>query len=244
MSLTSTWATALRVFAQLRRDPRTIALLLIVPVALVTLLKYMFIDDPGVFERIGVPLLGLFPFIAMFLVTSITMLRERTTGTLERLMAMPLAKLDLLVGYGIAFAAVAAAQALLVSLVAFGLLDLHTAGPRWLVVALAVTNAVLGMALGLLLSAFARTEFQAVQFMPAFVFPQILLCGLIVPRDQMARLLEVAAAFLPLTYAYDALQRVNEDVLDARLALDVAIVLAVTLLALALGAATLRRQTP
>ena len=233
MSLRATWATALRVFAQLRRDRRTIALLLIVPVALVTLLKYIFIDSPGVFERIGVPLLGLFPFIAMFLVTSITMLRERTTGTLERLMAMPIAKLDLLLGYGIAFAVVAAVQALLVSLVAFGVLDLHTAGPRWLVVVLAVTNAVLGMSLGLLLSAFARTEFQAVQFMPAFVFP----------RAEMARALEIAAAFLPLTYAYDALHRVGDDVLDARLALDIAIVLAVTMLALALGAATLRRQT-
>jgi ABC-2 type transport system permease protein len=159
-------------------------------------------------------------------------------------MAMPVAKIDLLLGYGIAFATVAAIQATLVSLVAFGLLDLHTSGPRWLVVFLAVTNAVLGMALGLLLSAFARTEFQAVQFMPAFVFPQILLCGLIVPRDQMAQLLEIAGAFLPLTYAYDALQRVGHDVIDARLALDVAIVLAVTLVALALGAATLRRQTP
>ena len=229
MSPTAAWATALRVFAQLRRDPRTIALLMIVPVALITLLKYMFIDSPGVFERIGVPLLGLFPFIAMFLITSITMLRERTTGTLERLMAMPIAKLDLLLGYGIAFATVAAIQATLVSLVAFGLLDLHTSGPRWLVVFLAVTNAVLGMALGLLLSAFARTEFQAVQFMPAFVFPQILLCGLIVPRDQMARALEIVSYVLPLTYAYDALRRVSDDLLDARLALDVTIVLAATL---------------
>jgi len=217
---------------------------MIVPVGLVTLLKYIFIDSPSIFERIGVPLLGLFPFIAMFLVTSITMLRERTTGTLERLMAMPIAKLDLLLGYGVAFATVAAVQAALVSLVAFGLLDLHTAGPRWLVVVLAVTNAVLGMSLGLFFSAFARTEFQAVQFMPAFVFPQILLCGLIVPRDQMARLLEVVAAFLPLTYAYDALERVSDNVLDARLAFDVLIVVAVTALALALGAATLRRQTP
>jgi ABC-2 type transport system permease protein len=244
MSPRATGATALRVFQQLRRDPRTIALLMLVPVALVVLLKYMFIDSPGIFDRIGVPLLGLFPFITMFLVTSITMLRERTTGTLERLMAMPLAKLDLLVGYGLAFAAVAAVQATLVSLVAFGLLDLHTAGPRWLVVVLAVTNAVLGMALGLFLSAFARTEFQAVQFLPAFVFPQLLLCGLFVPRDQMARPLEIASYFLPLTYAYDALQRVGDDVLDARLAFDVAIVLTLTVLALALGAVTLRRQTP
>ncbi len=244
MSLRATGATALRVFEQLRRDPRTIALLLLVPVALVALLKYMFVDSPSVFDRIGVPLLGLFPFITMFLVTSITMLRERTTGTLERLMAMPLARLDLLLGYGLAFATVAAVQAILVSLVAFVLLDLHSSGPGWLVVVLAVSNAVLGMALGLFLSAFARTEFQAVQFLPAFVFPQLLLCGLIVPRDQMARLLEIASFFLPLTYAYDGLQRVGDDLLDARLAGDVAIILALTLLALGLGAATLRRQTP
>jgi len=240
----ATGATALRVFSQLRRDPRTIVLLLLVPVVLMALLKGLFVDNPSLFDRIGVPLLGLFPFIAMFLVTSITMLRERTSGTLERLMAMPLAKLDLLVGYGLAFAGFAAVQAVLVSLVAFGLLDLHAAGPRWLVVVLAVLNAILGMALGLFCSAFARTEFQAVQFMPAVVLPQILLCGLIVPRDQMAQVLELLSYALPLTYAYDALQRVSEDILNARLALDVAIVLAVTLAALALGAVTLRRQTP
>jgi ABC-2 type transport system permease protein len=243
VSPNATGATALRVFAQLRRDPRTIALLMLVPVVLMTLLKYMFVVTPSVFDRLGAPLLGLFPFISMFLITSITMLRERTSGTLERLMAMPLAKLDLLLGYGIAFATVAAAQATVVSVVAFGLLDLHSSGPRWLVVLLAVSNAILGMALGLFLSAFARTEFQAVQFMPAVVLPQILLCGLIVPRDEMARLLEIVAAFLPLTYAYDALQRVSDDVLDMQLALDVTIVVAATLLALALGAATLRRRT-
>ncbi|HEY7148249.1 MAG TPA: ABC transporter permease [Gaiellaceae bacterium] len=244
MSLKAVGATALRVFAQLRRDPRTVALLMLVPVGLITLLKYMFVDEPALFDRIGTPLLGLFPFVTMFLITSITMLRERTTGTLERLMAMPMAKLDLLAGYGIAFGAVAAVQATLVSVVAFGLLGLDSSGPRWVVVLLAVSNAILGMAFGLFLSAFARTEFQAVQFMPAFVLPQILLCGLIVPRDQMARALEIAAAFLPLTYAYDALQRVGQDIFDARLAFDVTIVLAATGAALALGAATLRRRTP
>jgi ABC-2 type transport system permease protein len=222
-----------------------VALLLIVPCALVTLLKYLFIDQPLVFDRIGGPLLGLFPFIAMFLVTSITMLRERTTGTLERLMTMPLAKLDLLLGYGLAFALVAAVQATLVSVLAFGLLDLHVAGPRALVVALAVANAVLGMALGLFLSAFARTEFQAVQFMPAVVFPQLLLCGLFVAREDMAEGLEVAARFLPLTYAYDALDRVTRrGLVDAGLAADAGVVLGVTLVALALGAATLRRRSP
>jgi ABC-2 type transport system permease protein len=244
VSLRIAAATAGRVLSQLRRDPRTVALLLVVPCALVTLLKYMFIDRSFVFDRIGGPLLGLFPFIAMFLVTSITMLRERTTGTLERLMALPLAKIDLLLGYGAAFALVAAVQASLVSGIAFGLLDLRSAGPEWLVIVLAVGNAVLGMSLGLLLSAFARTEFQAMQFMPAFVFPQLLLCGLIVPRAEMARALEVASYFLPLTYAYDALDRVTHlDLVDARLVLDMVVVAGATLLALVLGALTLRRRT-
>ena len=244
MNLQAAGATALRVLAQLRRDPRTVALLLLVPCVLVTLLKYMFVDRSFVFDRIGGPLLGLFPFIAMFLVTSITMLRERTTGTLERLMTLPLAKLDLLLGYGAAFAVVAVIQAAAVSLVALWLLDLHVEGSPVVVGLLAVGNAVLGMSLGLFLSAFARTEFQAVPFMPAFVFPQLLLCGLFVPRADMARPLELAGYFLPLTYAYDALDRVTRRGGLGRFgALDVGIVMLATLLALALGAATLRRRT-
>jgi ABC-2 type transport system permease protein len=242
--VTAATATAARVLAQLRRDPRTVALLLLVPCALVTLLKYLFVDRAVVFDRIGGPLLGLFPFIAMFLVASITMLRERTTGTLERLMTLPLGKLDLLVGYAAAFALVAALQATVVSALAFGLLDLHVVGSPWLVGVLAVANALLGMSLGLFLSAFARTEFQAVQFMPAFVFPQLLLCGLFVPRAEMAHVLEVASYCLPLTYAYDALDRVTQrGTLSGAGALDVVVVAAMGA-ALALGAATLRRRTP
>ena len=244
MSVRATGATAARVLAQLRRDPRTIALLLGVPVVLVTLLKYVFDGEPFVFQRIGGPLLGLFPFISMFVVTSITMLRERSSGTLERLMTLPLAKLDLLAGYGAAFAVVAAVQAALVSTVAFAGLDLHVEGHRSAVAALALANAELGMALGLLVSAFARTEFQAVQFMPAFVLPQLLLCGLIVPRERMARPLELASDALPLTYAYDALARVTGGgPYGARFAVDLAVTLGGIALALALGAATLRRRT-
>ena len=244
MSPRITAATARRVLEQLRRDPRTIALLLVVPPFLLTLLKYAFEHEPAAFQKIGGPLIGLFPFITMFLVTSITMLRERTTGTLERLMTMPLGKLDLLVGYGIAFAAVGTVQALITGAVGFGLLGLHVAGSTALVLVLAVGNAILGMALGLFVSAFARSEFQAVQFMPAVVFPQLLLCGLFVARDQMALLLQRISDVMPLTYAFDALQRATVDgKLGARGALDVVIVVGVTLLALALGAATLRRRT-
>lgn len=236
-------ATAARVLRQLRRDHRTLALIFVVPPTLLVLFKYVFDGQEATFDRIGGPLVGLFPFILMFIITSIAMLRERTTGTLERLMSMPLAKLDLLIGYGLAFALVATVQASITAAVAFGLLDLDTAGPVWLVVVLAVANALLGMALGLFLSAFARSEFQAVQFMPAFVLPQILLAGLLVPRERMARVLEVASDFLPLTYAYDALARATTDDLGGRLALDVTVLSGCIVLALTLGATTLRRRT-
>jgi ABC-2 type transport system permease protein len=241
----ATFATATRVLTQLRRDPRTVVLLLVVPVLLVTLLRFVLDDQPRTFDRIGGPLLGIFPFISMFIVTAITMLRERTTGTLERLMTLPLAKLDVLAGYALAFAAVAAVQATAVSVVALTTLGLDVAGPASAVVAFAIANALLGMALGLLVSAFAQTEFQAVQFMPALVFPQLLLCGLIVPRDDMADALETASYALPLTYAYDALDRITRaDALDVWVARDIAVTMAATAVALALGAATLRRRTP
>jgi ABC-2 type transport system permease protein len=245
LSARVTWATALRVLAQLRRDPRTIALLMAVPPFLLTLLKGAFEQDPQSFQRIGGPLVGLFPFITMFVVTSITMLRERTTGTLERLMSMPLAKLDLLFGYGIAFALVGVVQAGVTSAVAFGPLGLDVVGSTAAVVALAVGNALLGMSLGLFASAFARTEFQAVQFMPAIVLPQLLLCGLFVARDDMAQVLQVASDLMPLTYAFEALSNVTTTgSLGDRGALDVTVLVGSTLLGLALGAVTLRRRTP
>jgi ABC-2 type transport system permease protein len=244
MSPRNVLATAARVLAQLRHDHRTLALVLVVPPALLTLLRYVFDASPGTFERIGPPLVGLFPLIVMFLITSIAMLRERTTGTLERLMSMPLAKLDLLLGYGLAFALLAAVQAAVTSTVAFWWLDLHTSGSVLAVAALAVANAVLGMALGLFLSAFASTEFQAVQFMPAVLFPQVLLSGLFAPREHMPDVLRIASDVLPVTYAYDALSRVTSGLSGARLWLDVGVTLGAILLALTLGAATLRRRTP
>ena len=244
MSARVTLSITGRVLGQLRRDPRTIALLLVVPCVLMVILRYAFDGQPETFQRIGPPLLGLLPFITMFLVTSISMLRERTSGTLERLMSMPVAKLDLLAGYGIAFGLVALVQTLVLSLVSFGLLDLDSDRSVLLVV-LAILNALLGMALGLFVSAFATSEFQAVQFMPAVVLPQLLLCGLFVARDQMAGWLEVISYMLPLTYAYDALSvATGPEALGGEFARDVIIVVAATIAALALGALTLRRRTP
>lgn len=238
-----TLATAARVLGQLRRDPRTVAMVFLVPPALVTLFKFIYDRQPEVFDRVGAPMIGLFPLVIMFLITSIAMLRERTTGTLERLMSLPLAKIDLLLGYGLAFAILAALQAGITGAIGFGLLGVHAAGPAWAVVLLAVANALLGMALGLFLSAFASTEFQAIQFMPAVLLPQILLGGLLLPRDHMPQAVHVIADALPVTYAYDALAKVTADNISTWLWLDIVIVAGSITLALLLGATTLRRRT-
>jgi ABC-2 type transport system permease protein len=244
MTLRATSATARRVLLQLRNDPRTIALLIVVPAVLLVLLRYVFDARGEVFQHIGAPMCGLFPFVLMFLVTSIAMLRERTSGTLERLMSLPLAKADVLAGYGLAFGLVAIVQASVVCGVGFVFLGLNAPHGVWLVAVLAIANALLGTALGLFVSAFARTEFQAVQFMPAVVFPQFLLCGLFVARDDMAALLDWISWALPLTYAFDALQRATtSDALGAAVVWDVVAVVVATLASVGLGALTLRRRT-
>lgn len=243
MSARITAATALRVLRQLAADRRTVVLLLLVPSLLMVLLRYVF-DSDALFDRLAPPLLGVFPFTTMFLVTSVAMLRERTSGTLERLLTTPLGKLDLLLGYGIAFAVAAAAQALVTCATAYLVLGLETAGPAGLVVAVAVADAVLGMALGLFVSAFARSEFQAVQFMPAFVLPQVLLCGLLVARDGMAGWLEAISNVLPLSYAVEALQEVQAAPSPTgTLWRDMTIVIGAAVAALGLAAATLRRRS-
>ncbi|NUO61926.1 MAG: ABC transporter permease [Hamadaea sp.] len=237
--------TTARILRQLRHDKRTIALLVVVPTLLLTLLYFMYDNQEMIFDRVALIMLGLFPFIIMFLVTSIAMLRERTTGTLERLLTTPLRRTDLLFGYGIAFGVAAAIQATIASALAYWLLDLDTAGSPALVILIAVTNAVLGVALGLLASAFAQTEFQAVQFMPVVALPQILLCGLFVPRDQMAGWLQAISDVMPLTYAVEALQQVGaHPEATATMWRDLGIVAGVVVLALVLASLTLRRRTP
>lgn len=189
MSIRRTLATSSRVMSQLKHDHRTLGLLFVVPVVLMGLLAWIFEASPMVFDKLGPPLLGIFPFVMMFIVTSVTMLRERSSGTLERLLTMPVARLDILLGYALSFGFVAIVQAALASAASIFIFDLDIAGPVWFLVVIALADALLGMALGLLASAFARTEFQAVQFMPAFVLPQALLCGLVVPLDKLPTIL-------------------------------------------------------
>jgi ABC-2 type transport system permease protein len=244
MSPRITLATARRILTQLRHDHRTVALLLFVPTLLMVLLRYVF-ESELAFDRVAPALLGIFPFVVMFLITSIATLRERTSGTLERLMTMPIGRLDLLFGYALAFGLVSIVQVGLAATVAVTWLGLDVAGSLWTLLLIAILDALLGTALGLFVSAFARTEFQAVQFMPLVVLPQVLLCGLFVPRDEMATALEWLSNVLPLSYAVDAMTEVTSTAeVTGDLVRDLLIVAGCGILALVLGAVTLPRRTP
>jgi ABC-2 type transport system permease protein len=239
-----TFAVAGRVLTQLRRDHRTLAMLLVLPCILIALLWWMFEDMPGnLFDRVGPALLAIFPVIVMFLVTSVTTLRERSSGTLERLLSMPMGKGDFLFGYALAFGLVAAVQSVLAVGLSVGVLGMEIDGPVWLLTVVAVTDAVLGTALGLFVSAFAQTEFQAVQFMPAVVVPQILLCGLFVPRFLLPDVLHTISDALPLSYAVDAMSHLARSSSTVDVWQDLAVVAGFAVAGLALGAATLRRRT-
>ncbi len=244
MTVSILGATIRRILLQLHHDRRTIAMMIAVPVLLMTLIYFMFDGRQPQVSQLILIMLGIFPFIIMFLVTSIAMLRERTSGTLERLMTTPTGKLDLLFGYGISFGIAAAVQAVVAAGCAYLLFGLDTAGPALLVGLIAVLNAALGVGMGLFCSAFARTEFQAVQLLPIVVIPQILLCGLFVARADMVDWLRYVSNVLPLSYAVEALQQVGAYA-DPTAALwrDLAVVAGCVILALTLAAATLRRRT-
>jgi ABC transporter DrrB family efflux protein len=244
VTLTRTFATAGRVLTQIRHDPRTIGLLLVVPSLLIGLVAWMF-TDTDVFADIGPAMLALFPFVVMFLVTSIATLRERRSGTLERLFSLPLGKGDFILGYALAFGLLAVFQTAIAVSFAVWVCGLEISGSIWLLFAVTVADALLGTALGLLASAFARTEFQVVQFMPLLVFPQILLGGIFLPTDQLPEGLEAISGWLPLTYAIEALTAVADDSEDAAwIASKLLVVVAWIVGSIVLGSITLRRRTP
>jgi ABC-2 type transport system permease protein len=235
-------ATARRVLTQLRHDPRSVGLMVLVPSLLMVLLRYVF-NSGATFDRFAPALLAFFPFLLMFLTTSVTMQRERTSGTLERLLTTPAGKLDLLGGYGIAFSVVSVVQVVLAVLVSVWL-GLSIAGSIAGLLLVALLSALVGVALGLLASAFARTEFQALQFMPVVVLPQFLLCGLFRPREAMADVLRWASDVMPLSYAVEAVNRITTVAgLSTEFWRDVLILAGCAIAGLSLAAATLRRRT-
>lgn len=241
MSIKRIWSTARRILSQLRHDPRTIALMILAPCLLMTILKYVYQDQPQVFQQVAGSLLGVFPMLVMFLITSVATLRERTSGTLERLLILPISRLEFILGYAKAFGIAALIQAVIVSTVALGPLGLKIAGSQAMLIVVAILDALLGMAIGLFVSSFAKTEFQAVQFLPAILFPQLLLSGLLAPRESMPALFQWISDVLPLTYAVDATRIVISG--TGSIGSDLLYIALFLIALLTAGSLTLKRKT-
>lgn len=241
MNIRRLLATSKRALLQLKHDPRTIAMLLVAPCLLMTILKFVYHAQPQSFQAAAGSMLGIFPMLIMFLITSVATLRERTSGTLERLMISPLTKLEFILGYAIAFGIASFIQATFVSSYAIWVLGLKIVGSQIALIYVAILDALLGLALGLTVSTFAQTEFQALQFMPLLLLPQLLLSGLLTPRATMPRILADLSNVLPLSYAIDATRKVITG--RGTITNDSLVIALFLLLILAAGSLTLKRTT-
>ena len=239
-----TLAIAARVARQLRHDPRTLALVTFVPSVLAWLVHQIFDGEEPISSQVEMTLLAMFPLLLMFLLTAVATVRERSGGTLERLMAAPIHKVDVIGGYALAYGALAIVQTSLLTAVCYWGLDMQLRGGIVWMLLVSLATALLGIALGLLASAVSRSEFQAVQFMPIVVLPQVLLCGLFGPREDMAGWLEGLSNVLPLTWAVEALKEVADySDLTGHYWTSLAIVAAFAIGSLGLASLTLRRRT-
>ena len=241
MNVKRIFATTQRILSQLRHDPRTLALMVVAPCLLMTILKYVYQGQPQTFQHAAAAMLGIFPMLVMFLITSVATLRERTSGTLDRLLILPITKLEFILGYAFAFALAAFIQSIVVSSVAIGPLGLKVAGSQLSMIFVAVLDALLGLAIGLFVSSFAKTEFQAVQFLPVVLLPQLLLSGLLAPVETMPGLFHFLSHFLPLTYSVDAMKKVMTG--QGSFTHDFELIALFLFFFLAAGALTLKRKS-
>jgi len=234
---------AARVVRQLVRDRRTIALILVVPMVIMTLVRYSFPEESHALDYAYPPLLATMGLLFSFLLTGISFLRERSQGTMERMMASPVSRLDMVVGYLLGFFVLALIQTLVV--VIFTIYVLHAdyaQGSVWRICVFQMVVVTVGVNLGIFTSAFARNEFQMVQFIPLIIFPQILLSGVIWDVGQMHTALQWIAKFLPLRYAVDGIREImlqGQGLLDV--GYEIGILAAFAVIISALAALTLRR---
>lgn len=196
-------------------------------------------------DSLGGAFVGLVLFLLVFVITCVSFLRERAQGTLERLMASPLRRAEIVVGYMLGFAVLALAQALEVLVFALAVLRIHNSGNVLLIFGIEMLLALSAVNLGIFFSMFARNELQAVQFIPLVVAPQLLLSGVIFPVSSEPGWLQGVSNVLPLTYAAGGLRDVmlkGADLSWTSVQVDAAVVLGFCVVAVAAAAATLRRR--
>jgi len=206
MSVDRTIAIAVRVVRQILRDRRSVALIVIAPLVVMSLVGFSFQDQPLILNQAAPALVGVFALIFTFILTAVSFLRERSQGTLERLLVTPVGRADLLVGYLLGFLLFAGAQSVILLLFTVFAFDINYQGDLWQVFVVLMVLTVVGVNLGIFVSTFANNEFQVVQFIPILLAPQIFLSGVVLPVSQMPGYFQGLSKAFPLTYAIRALR--------------------------------------
>jgi len=241
--LSNTLTIANRIIHQMMRDRRTIGLLIIVPIVIASLIGVIIVDK-RILDYAAPAILATLILFFGFILTGISFLRERSQGTLERLMASPVSRLDIVGGYLLGFILFALVQTLIMFFYIIYVLKVSFHGDLWQILVFQIIIAVGAICMGTFFSIFARNEFQMMQFIPLIIIPQIFLCGLIWPVSQMPDYLQWIAKLLPLTYGVDgirALMLQGKNLLD--IGKEVGILLAYAVGLMVLAAFTLRRGT-
>lgn len=200
-------AIAGRVVNQLRRDHRTLGLIFVVPVVVMTLIGYS-LPDRALLNATAPALIAMMSLFMSFLLTGISFLRERSQGTMERLMVSPVTRLDIVLGYLLGFLVFALIQTLIVFFFTVYVFDVPYQGALWQILTFQLAVVIGSVTLGIFISTFARNEFQMVQFIPLVILPQVFLGGVLWPVDQMSDILQVISNFLPMTYSVEGLRAI------------------------------------
>ena len=243
ISMGRSLAIALRIVRQVRRDHRSLALIIVAPVVVMSLVGFSFFERREILDNVAPALLAVFAFFFVFILTGVSFLRERAQGTLERLLTTPVSRADILLGYLLGFLLFATVQTLVILLFTVWILQVEYRGDLWQVMVLLLTVTVVGVNLGIFISTFARNEFQVVQFIPLVLAPQIFLSGLILPVEELPGLFQAASSVLPLTYSVEGLREIMlrggglGDVVR-----ELAVLLAFAVGLLVLASATVRRR--
>ena len=196
---------AQRTIIQLARDRRTLALILVVPLVIASLIGVS-LPSKQILNLTLPAILAMLILFFGFLLSGIAFLRERSQGTRERLMASPVSRLDILAGYLLGFLLFAMIQTLILFFYSVYVLKVDFNGVLWQIIVFQILIGILAVCLGIFISAFAKNEFQMVQFIPLIIVPQVFVCGLLFPVEQMPNYLQWLAKFLPLTYAVDGIR--------------------------------------
>jgi len=207
VTLNRSLAIATRIIRQFLRDRRTMGMIVFVPLLVMTLVGLSFPED-GILDYVAPALLAAMALFFVFILTGVSFLRERSQGTLERLMAAPVSRAEIMVGYLLGFILFAAVQALIILLYTIFVLKVHYAGSLWQIFVFQLIITVVALNLGLFVSTYARNELQVIQFIPLVLVPQFFLSGLLWPVEQMNRFLQHLSKVMPLTYSVDGLRKI------------------------------------